>query len=79
MNKLFQLHNTDLITQLYSICFAILDGGEPDEDDPEEAPVRLRRKRFVPRRDRAVNSLATSLDSNNYNLISAPLRRDEVR
>lgn len=55
-----------------------LDEGGLVEDDPEEAPVRLRRKRFVPRRDRAVNSLATALDSNNYNPVPAPLRREAV-
>lgn len=39
--------------------------GESDPEDPE-APVLLRRKRFVKRRDRVVNSLESAMDSRNY-------------
>ncbi len=44
-------------------------GDEDDhniENNPQLRPVRLRRKKFVRRRDRAVNSLETALDSRNY-------------
>jgi hypothetical protein len=43
---------------------------DDEEVDAEEAPIRLRKKPYVPRKNRAVHSLATALNSNNYNLFS---------
>jgi hypothetical protein len=39
------------------------------ENNPDQRPVLLRRRRFVKRRDRAVHSLATALDDRNYDPI----------
>jgi hypothetical protein len=39
------------------------------DSDADQAPHLLRRKRYIRRKDRAVNSLATSLDPQNYDPI----------
>jgi|LakMenEpi03Aug12_release.lakeMendotaPanAssembly.Ray.scaffolds.fasta_scaffold1956539_1 hypothetical protein len=64
----------------HSICinkFFFPDSSDKsaEEDDPEEAPVLLRRRRFTRRKDRAVHSLETSLDSLNYDTLPPPLRK----
>jgi hypothetical protein len=40
-----------------------------EESDDPEAPVLLRRKRYVKRTDRAVRSLETAMDPENYDPI----------
>jgi hypothetical protein len=44
------------------------DESELEPEDPE-APVLLRRKRYVPLKDRKVNSLESSMNPNNYDLL----------
>jgi hypothetical protein len=44
------------------------NGSGQDPEDPE-APVLLRRKRYVKRGDRCINSLATAMDPGNYDKI----------
>ena len=57
----------------YSHILIFLDSdGEGSDvlnpEDPEE-PVLLRRKRYVRRKDRKVNSLESAMDPDNYNPI----------
>jgi hypothetical protein len=73
----------DLVSNISAVFFSSDEESEVEDDeeviDQEEAPIRLRRKRFVPRRDRAVNSLETALNSDNYALCPPPPRRVPVR
>lgn len=61
------------------ICIA--ESSEDDEPnlnrEDDGAPVLLRRKRYVRRRDRAVTSLARAMDPDNYTLL--PPVTDHVR
>ena len=45
------------------------------EDDPDPAPVLLRRRRFVRRKDRAVHDLASAQEATNYDPILPPTRK----
>lgn len=57
----------------FNLLFFPLDSSASEvDDDPEEAPVRLRRRRVAKRKDRAVHDLASALDSTNYDPIPAP-------
>ncbi len=40
--------------------------GDDDDAEPDENPVLLRRKRFVPRKDRAVRDLDSARNPANY-------------
>ncbi len=62
---------------------AVVSSDEEDIDnddvevDIEEAPIRLRRKPYVPRKDRAIKDIESALNTNNYNLF--PHSKEPVR
>jgi hypothetical protein len=78
-----------LIIEFYNVlmklCFRFLiffsdedlDGDEVI--DQEEAPVRLRRKRFIPRRDRIIRCLDSAQVDTNYDPVPAPDPSDFIR
>lgn len=45
----------------------------------EEAPVPVRKKQYLKRKNRAVHNIETSLDSSNYDLIPPPGPGEAVR
>jgi hypothetical protein len=78
-NRINLLHwNLDGFIGTYCnyFCLDSSEDGEVDRNTNGD-PVRLRQKRYVKRRDRAVNNLRTALDSSNYN--SIPVQRRETR
>jgi hypothetical protein len=60
----------------FQLKIAESSGDEETNRDPgdEEAPVLLRRKRYIRRKDRAVNSLASALNPENFDML--PPRKD---
>jgi hypothetical protein len=57
---------------LFILTLTLDSSASEIDDDPEEAPVRLRRRRLPKRKDRAVHDLTSALDSTNYDPIPPP-------
>ena len=67
--------NTDKQTRLTFKIFLDTSESSADEVDPDNAPpVLLRRRRFIPRKDRLVRDLNSSQHLDNYDL-EPPLTR----
>jgi hypothetical protein len=49
-----------------NVIRSFLDGSTDSEPEDPEAPVLLRRKRYVKRKDRAVSSFDSAMDPRNY-------------
>ncbi len=54
---------------LLSVASDSDSSGDDDDAEPDENPVLLRRKRFVPRKDRAVRDLASARNPANFDPI----------
>jgi hypothetical protein len=64
---------TQAIVKYLNFLFSDSSADSSSSDsNPEEDPVLLRRKRFVRRKDRAVHSLASSMDPSNYDPVPPP-------